>query len=130
MYSRVMVESKNSLGASPGIKARSRKLRRNMTECEKILWSKLRKKQQSGMYFRRQHPYAVYIIDFYCFKANLAIEVDGPIHELKTEYDMERTKFLESSGLTVLRFTNRDIKTRIDHVLEVINNYYKESSIF
>jgi len=94
-----------------------------MTETEKILWRKLRKKQQNGIYFRRQHPYNIYILDFYCFQANLVIEVDGPIHDMTIEYDSERTRFLESSGLKVLRFTNEDIESRIDWVLELINGY-------
>ena len=51
------------------------------------------------MYFRRQHPYGIYILDFFCFEANLVIEVDGLIHLSKHEYDLERTKYLESSGL-------------------------------
>ncbi len=75
------------------------------------------------MYFRRQHPYGIYILDFYCFEANLAIEVDGKIHLSKKEYDDERTRFLESSGLRVLRFENSDIESRIDWVIKVINQY-------
>jgi len=53
----------------------------------------------------------------------LVIEVDGPIHDMTIEYDSERTRFLESSGLKVLRFTNEDIESRIDWVLELINGY-------
>jgi very-short-patch-repair endonuclease len=123
IYSKIINESKHNHGASFNIKQKSRELRRIMTETEKILWSKLRKKQQKGMYFRRQHPYNIYILDFYCFKANLVIEVDGPIHDMTIEYDSERTRFLESSGLKVLRFTNEDIESRIDWVLELINGY-------
>ena len=123
IYSKIINESKHNLGASFNIKQKSRELRKTMTETEKILWSKLRKKQQNGMYFRRQHPYNIYILDFYCFQANLVIEVDGPIHDMTIEYDSERTRFLESSGLKVLRFTNEDIESRIDWVLELINGY-------
>jgi len=123
IYSKIINESKHNLGASFNIKQKSRELRKTMTETEKILWSKLRKKQQNGIYFRRQHPYNIYILDFYCFQANLVIEVDGPIHDMTIEYDSERTRFLESSGLKVLRFTNEDIESRIDWVLELINGY-------
>ena len=123
IYSRIINESKHNLGASSNIKQKSRELRKIMTETEKILWSKLWKKQQNGIYFRRQHPYNIYILDFYCFQANLVIEVDGPIHDMTIEYDSERTRFLESSGLKVLRFTNEDIESRIDWVLELINGY-------
>jgi very-short-patch-repair endonuclease len=123
IYSKIINESKHNLGASFNIKQKSRELRKTMTETEKILWSKLWKKQQNGIYFRRQHPYNIYILDFYCFQANLVIEVDGPIHDMTIEYDSERTRFLESSGLKVLRFTNEDIESRIDWVLELINGY-------
>ena len=123
IYSKIINESKHNLGASFNIKQKSRELRKTMTETEKILWSKLWKKQQNGIYFRRQHPYNIYILDFYCFQANLVIEVGGPIHDMTIEYDSERTRFLESSGLKVLRFTNQDIESRIDWVLELINGY-------
>jgi very-short-patch-repair endonuclease len=72
------------------------------------------------MYFRRQHPYGIYILDFFCFEANLVIEVDGLIHLSKYKYDVERTKYLESSGLIIIRFKNADIENRIGCVLEKI----------
>jgi len=128
VYSRRIIESKHNLGASFNIKSKSLELRKIMTEAEEILWSRLRKRQQSGMYFRRQHPYNIYILDFYCFNANLAIEVDGEIHERTIEYDAGRTRFLESSGLTVLRFTNNDIKKRIEWVLSEINKHLMKST--
>ncbi len=120
-YSRRIIEAKQNLGASYNIKGKARELRKNLTEHEKILWSKLRRRQQNGMHFRQQHPYNIYILDFYCFEARLVIEVDGEIHLKKKEYDRERTRFLESSGLRELRFKNRDIETRIEWVIEIIN---------
>jgi len=123
IYSKRIVEGKQNLGASYSIKAKARELRKNLTTQEKILWSKLRKKQQNGMHFRRQHPCGIYILDFYCFEANIVVEVDGKIHLSQKEYDRERTRFLESSGFKVLRFKNEDIKIRIDWVIEVINKY-------
>jgi len=75
------------------------------------------------MYFRRQHPFGIYILDFYCFEAKLAVEVDGKIHLNQMEYDLERTKYLEASGLIVLRFDNEDIINRIVWVLELINTF-------
>ena len=126
IYCRRIIEAKHNLGASPAIKSKSQYLRRTMTETEKILWSKIRNKQQNGFYFRRQHPYNIYILDFYCFKSNLAIEIDGEIHLRQKVYDKERTRFLESSGLKVLRFTNEDIKTRIDWVLMIIKKNLKD----
>jgi very-short-patch-repair endonuclease len=58
------------------------------------------------MYFRRQHPYGIYILDFFCQKANLVIEVHGAVHLGSKEYDEERTQYLESTGLKVIRFRN------------------------
>jgi len=105
------------------LKNKARELRKKMTEPEKILWSHLRKRNQHGLYFRRQHPYGIYILDFYCFEANLVIEIDGMIHLSRRIYDIERTKYLKSSGLSVIRINNNDIETRIDWVLEKINIY-------
>jgi very-short-patch-repair endonuclease len=123
IYSRRINEGKQNLGASFNIKAKARDLRKRMTEVKKILWTHLRKKQMSGFYFRRQHPYGIYILDFYCFEANLALEVDGRIHLDQKEYDDERTRFLESSGLKVLRFNNEDIEICPDWVLGEIRNH-------
>ena len=123
IYSRRIIEAKQNLGASCNIKGKARELRKNLTEQERILWSKLRRRQLNGMHFRKQHPYNIYILDFYCFEANLVIEVDGEIHLGQKDYDRERTKFLESSGLRELRFKNNDIETRIDWVVEVIQKH-------
>jgi len=112
--------AKHSLDANAAIKDKAKKLRKKMTEAEKILWSKIRNRKVNGMYFRRQHPYGIYILDFFCFEANLVIEVDGLIHLSKHEYDLERTEYLESSGLTIIRFRNADIENRIGKVLEKI----------
>ena len=112
--------AKHSLGATAAIKDKAKKLRKKMTDAEKILWSKIRNRKVNGMYFRRQHPYGIYILDFFCFEANLVIEVDGLIHLSKHENDLERTKYLESSGLTIIRFRNADIENRIGKVLEKI----------
>jgi very-short-patch-repair endonuclease len=122
IFSRVGIEAKQNLGASLNIKSKARDLRKNLTESEKILWSYIRKRQLHGMHFRRQHPYGIYILDFFCFEANLVIEIDGMIHLKHRDYDIERTKYLESSGLKVIRFNNKDIENRIDWVLSKINS--------
>ncbi len=122
VYSRRIVGANQSLDASFNIKSKARELRKKMTESEQLLWSHLRRGQQKGFHFRRQHPYYIYILDFYCFESNLAIEVDGKIHLNQLEYDLEKTRFLESSGLKVLRIKNEDVESRIGWVLEIINN--------
>ena len=73
--------------------------------------------------FSRQHPYGIYILDFYCFEANLAVEVDGKIHLNKVEYDKERQATLNQSGLKVIRFDNEDIEMHLDWVLNEIEKY-------
>lgn len=120
VYSKIIVEAKQNFGASGSIKSRARELRKTMTPAEKLLWDCLRKRQLNGMHFRKQHPYGIYILDFYCFKANLAIEIDGLIHLKRKAYDKERAEFLESSGLKVLRFKNKDIEKRIEWVIKEI----------
>ena len=117
VYSRIVNESKQNLGASQNIKTKAKGLRKQMTDTGKILWNHLRKKKQQRFYFRRQHPYNIYILDFYSLKANLAIEIDGPIHLARKDYDEDRTRFLESSGLKVLRFKNEDIESNIEGYL-------------
>jgi len=128
VYSRKIVLAKHNFGASLNIKGKAKELRKNMTKHEKILWSSLRLRQPQGMHFRRQHPFGIYILDFYCFEANLVIEIDGIIHESQEDYDKERTKDLESSGLFVMRFTNSDIEERLDLVLDRINLYLTKNS--
>jgi very-short-patch-repair endonuclease len=123
VYFKIIAEAKQNLGASSSIKTKARELRKNPTYYEEILWNRLRRRQQNGIYFRRQHPYGIYILDFYSFEAKLAVEVDGMIHLGHKEYDNERTRFLESTGLRVIRFKNEDIELRIDWVIEVINKY-------
>jgi very-short-patch-repair endonuclease len=125
--SRIISQVKQNFGASPKIIDHARELRRNMTEAEKILWSYLRKNKLRGMHFRRQHPYGIYILDFYCFEKDIVIEIDGMIHLKHYEYDMERTEYLESSGLKVIRFTNDDIKNRIERVIAKINSFLSDA---
>lgn len=95
----------------------AKKMRGKMTPAEKILWSKLCKKQLNGFRFRRQHSISRYIADFYCHEIKLIIEIDGNIHDKRKEYDNNRDKFLEAGGFTVLRFHNNEITNSLDSVL-------------
>jgi very-short-patch-repair endonuclease len=83
---------------------RARKLRSEMTLPEAILWRELRKRP-GGLKFRRQHPAGVYVLDFYCAAARLAIEVDGIVHDMGTmpQKDEARSHFLRSQGVATLR---------------------------
>ena len=99
-----------------------RQLRKNMTDAERHLWAKIRMKQLKGYQFYRQKPIGDYIVDFFCPRAKLVIEVDGSQHfsDEITEYDRIRNEYLSSLGLRVLRFTNIDVLTHIEGIVESI----------
>jgi very-short-patch-repair endonuclease len=100
-------------------KHRRQELRKDQTEVEVLLWSHLRKKQM-GVVFHRQHSIGPYIVDFYCPKAHLIIELDGEQHKDNKEYDKERDDFLRNINNTVLRFWNNEISSNLDEVLLTI----------
>jgi len=104
------------------LKQRSRQLRENMTDAERHLWAKIRMKQLKGYQFYRQKPIGDYIVDFFCPRARLVIEVDGSQHfsDEMAEYDRIRNAYLSSLGLRVLRFTNIDVLTHTEGVVESI----------
>jgi very-short-patch-repair endonuclease len=104
------------------LKKFSRELRSNQTEAETFLWLKLRKRQLKNYRFYRQRIICNYIVDFYCPDAQLVIEIDGGQHysELGMVKDAERDCHLSDLGLTVLRFSARDIFENTEGVLERI----------
>ena len=106
---------------------RSRELRREMTPAEKILWQELRG-NKLGVHFRRQQVIAGFIVDFYCHKADLVIELDGSVHEgdEQKESDTERDKVLSKLGLRVLRFRNEDLIKNLSGVLGRIRELISE----
>jgi very-short-patch-repair endonuclease len=87
---------------------RAKELRRETTPAEKILWHELRG-NKLGVHFRRQQVIAGFIVDFYCYKAGLVIEVDGDIHDLQKEEDARGEKVLSEMGLRVVRFGNEEV---------------------
>ena len=100
----------------------ARRLRRNQTDAERVLWFRLRDRRLGGWKFRRQFPIDRFVVDFFCADAHLIVELDGGQHALQSRWDEARTKFLESEGYRVLRFWNNDVLTNIDGVLEMIQN--------
>lgn len=102
-------------------KAFRQSLRSNMPMPEKILWARIRN-QQLGTRFRRQHGIGGYIADFYCPEYKLVIELDGDSHyqDDSGNYDQARDEFMQGLGLSVLRFSNRDITENLSGVLTVI----------
>ncbi len=119
MLQKNTVEHSMYYNAQPTIFARAKELRENMTPAEKVLWEKLRC-NQLGVRFKAQHPIDIFIADFYCHRAKLVIEVDGAIHASQSDYDDGRTVELERFGLTVIRFTNEEVLTDIDKVIQQI----------
>lgn len=87
-----------------------------MTPAEKLLWQQLRT-NKLGVHFRRQQIIAGFIVDFYCHKAALVIEVDGDIHDLQQEEDARRDHVLREMGLTIVRFRNEDVIKDLPAVL-------------
>ena len=98
----------------------ARELRKNATDCERLLWQHLRAHRLQGFKFKRQQPLGLYIVDFVCFEARLIIEADGGHHAEQAEYDNRRDDWLRSQGFTVLRFWNNEVLNNIDGVLERI----------
>ena len=99
-----------------------RKLRNKLTPPEVVLWAYIKNIQLAGLRFRRQYGIGRYVVDFYCPKKRLALEVDGSYHirpEVR-DYDLIRQRFIESFNICVLRFTSYEIFNNIDGVLERI----------
>jgi very-short-patch-repair endonuclease len=100
----------------------SRELRNNMTDAERCLWAKLRRKQLNGCQLYRQKIIGNYIVDFYCSKAGLVVEVDGSQYYSAEmlEADKQRDEFLRENALTVIRFSDLEVLKNLDGVIERI----------
>lgn len=114
-------------GASKLLFERAKELRGNMTAAESVLWEYLRQ-HPLGYKFRRQHPLGIYVVDFYCHKLKLVIEVDGSVHGEQgvREADEERQRQLELEGLKVIRFTNEEVLKTKEIVIEQINLFINQ----
>ncbi|PKN52711.1 MAG: hypothetical protein CVU55_05630 [Deltaproteobacteria bacterium HGW-Deltaproteobacteria-13] len=111
------------------LKPLARNLRNNMTDAEQFIWSKIRRKQINNVQFYRQKNISHFIVDFYCPKGKLVIEVDGGQHYDKegSEKDQIRDRYLKELGLTIMRFSDIDVLKNIDGVLESIHEHLKIS---
>ena len=104
---------------SSNLTALARENRKNPTPAEKKIWNEvLRMRQFSEYKFLRQKPLGGYIVDFYCSELHLVIEIDGDSHAENIEYDEARTRFLQSLGLTVVRYANSDVMNNISGVYD------------
>lgn len=99
-----------------------RKLRSKLPPAEWLLWQELKNRGLKGLKFRRQHGLGNYILDFYCPKAKLAIELDGPSHDRKKAkiYDKQRDDFTKAFGIKTIRFKNEEVYNDMDKVLQRI----------
>jgi len=102
--------AKRGGGGSPSpqrpVVYRARKLRKEMTVPERLIWQQLRQ-HPDGLKFRRQHPIGPYVVDFCCLSFRFAVEIDGAVHDMgsKPVHDERRTKFIEENGFRVLRIS-------------------------
>lgn len=101
----------------------ARKLRKNQSRAEIVLWQRLRNRQL-GFKFRRQHPIDRYIVDFVCIEKKVIIELDGEFHADQANNDLERQRFLESLGYLVIRYWTReffeDLEPKLENLYEAL----------
>ena len=113
---------------NPKLKEFARKLRKDSTFTEIMLWNYLRGKQMRGYDFDRQHPIDNFIVDFYCKDLQFAIEVDGESHYANPEKDKKKDKRLKELGVTVLRFEDLDVRHKLDKVVESIEKWIDKNT--
>ena len=102
---------------------------RTMTEYEWKIWNLVLKRDKTGYRFLRQRLIWDYILDFYCSKLKLCIEIDDFSHDWKWEYDEIRTKYLNSLWIKVIRYTNKDVDNNLDWVIMDLNEKLNERVI-
>jgi very-short-patch-repair endonuclease len=99
---------------------RARDLRSNLTDAERRLWQSLKRRQITGVKFRRQQPIGPFIVDFVCFDPRVIVEVDGGQHAERLHDDEKRTRWLEAQGYRVLRFWNNDVLANTEAVAQAV----------
>ncbi|MGD0947374.1 MAG: DUF559 domain-containing protein [Candidatus Binatia bacterium] len=104
----------------PAKAARAKELRQEMTDAERLLWEHLRRNQLAGLHFRRQQVIDGFIVDFYCHRKCLVVEVDGGIHQKQQGYDAQRDRVMRQHALRVLRFANHEVTSNLPRVLRRI----------
>ncbi len=104
------------------LRERRRKLRNNQTPAEKLLWKYISKEKIQGLKFIRQYSAGPYILDFYCSKVRLGIEIDGEIHKERELYDKDREGFLGGLDISIIRFWNDEVLNDTKTVLDKLQN--------
>ncbi|MCL4547483.1 MAG: endonuclease domain-containing protein [Bacteroidetes bacterium] len=109
------------------LKETARKLRKDSTLTEIMLWHELKRRKLRGFDFDRQRPIDNYIVDFYCKDLQLAIEIDGESHYGNEDADETRQKKLESLGVRFLRFDDSEVRFKLDKVVSDIEKWIDEN---
>jgi very-short-patch-repair endonuclease len=99
---------------------RARELRNQATPAERLMWTALSNRKVAGFKFSRQMPVGPYFADFLCREMKLIVELDGFSHNMRVEHDRQRDQFLVSEGYTIVRFTNEDVLSNLDGVVQAI----------
>ncbi len=115
---------------NPALKEKARESRKGGSLSEVLLWNRLKKGQILGLDFTRQQVIGNYIVDFYCPKLALVIEIDGESHGFKWTYDTKREGFLQSLKLKVLHFNDLNIKKSLDLVVVQIEQWIKDKPFY
>ena len=112
-----------SLPMNKSLNERARWLRKNSTLSEILFWNEVKNKKLDGLDFYRQKVIGNYIVDFFCARLNVVIEIDGSTHNNKYEYDARRDNYLRSLGLRVLHIYDEDVKQDMSGVLQIVRNF-------
>jgi very-short-patch-repair endonuclease len=124
-----ILNSKNIIRGKTALVGYSKKMSREMTFAEKLIWfNVLSKKQLAGYKFVKQKIVFSYILDFYCSELLCAIEVDGSSHDQKIEYDRKRDLFLKTQGITTIRISNVDVLNNLEGVRTFLLNLINDIS--
>jgi len=99
--------------------------RKNPTKAEQKMWDEFLSHDKTGFRFLRQKPIHRFIIDFYCVKLSLAIEIDGNSHDKKKETDNLRDRFLECIGIKTIRFTNEQVLYDPEYIKSILFHLVK-----
>lgn len=125
---RTQMSRREIIPYDPKLKELSRRLRKQRTLSEVLLWNQLKQKQMRGLQFLRQRPIVRYSVDFFCYELMLAIEIDGESHNLEKQVKQDpiRQKRLETLDVRLLRFTDREVKQNMNGVLQSIERWIDE----
>jgi len=116
-----------NLPYNPHLKRLTREKRKSGILSEVLFWKQVRNRTFHNIDFDRQRIIGNYIVDFYVKTLGLVVEIDGASHDFKQEYDLQRTKFLESIGLKVFRITDCDVKQNLSVVMKELEDFIIEN---